>query len=96
MKAFLVLDFSIRDLEGFRPYTERVPAFIERHGGKYIVRGAQPRSIEGDWLPERMVIIEFPTRKHAEASLADPEFRELAKIRHRTTVSQLVLVDGCE
>lgn len=96
MKAYLVLDFSIHDLEGFRPYIAKVPAFIEKHGGKYIVRGAEPTAIEGDWLPERMVIIEFPARQDAERFLADDGFQELAKIRHKTTTGKLVLVDGSE
>ncbi len=96
MKAYLVLDFAIHDLAGFRPYIENVPAYIERHGGKYIVRGAAPTPVEGDWSPERLVVIEFPARANAEQFLADPEFQELAKIRHRTTTSKLVLVDGCE
>lgn len=96
MKAYLVLDFSIHDLEGFRPYIASVPAHIERHEGKYIVRGAEPKTIEGDWSPERMVIIEFPTRENAEQFLADAEFQQLAKIRHKTTNSRLVLVDGAE
>jgi uncharacterized protein (DUF1330 family) len=95
MKAYLVLDFAVHDLDGFRPYVERVPSFIERHGGSYIVRGAEPKPIEGIWSPERMVILEFPSRQNAEAFLSDPDFQELAKIRHRTTNSQLVLVDGC-
>ncbi|HEV7689880.1 MAG TPA: DUF1330 domain-containing protein [Hyphomonadaceae bacterium] len=96
MKAYLVLDFSVHDLEGFRPYIETVPTYIARHGGKYIVRGAAPTTIEGGWQPQRMVIIEFPSRQNAEQFLADPEFKELAKIRHRTTTSKLVLVDGAE
>ncbi len=96
MKAYLVLDFSIHDLEGFRPYVANVPAHIERHGGRYIVRGAEPKAIEGDWSPERMVIIEFPARENAEQFLNDPGFQELAKIRHKTTTSKLVLVDGSE
>ena len=96
MKAYLVLDFSIHDFEAFRPYIANVPAFIDKHGGKYIVRGAEPRPIEGDWSPERMVIIEFPAPQNAEQFLADPGFQELAKIRHRATTSKLVLVDGAE
>jgi uncharacterized protein (DUF1330 family) len=96
MKAYLVLDFSVHDLEGFRPYIANVPAYISKHGGKYIVRGAEPTTIEGDWSPKRMVVLEFPTRQNAENFLADPEFHELAKIRHRTTTSKLVLVDGAE
>ncbi len=96
MKAYLVLDFTINDLPGFRPYIANVPRYIERHGGRYIVRGAEPKTIEGDWSPQRMVIIEFPARENAEHFLADPDFQELAKIRHKTTTSKLVLVDGGE
>jgi uncharacterized protein (DUF1330 family) len=94
VKAYLVLDFSIHDLPGFTPYITNVPRYIARHGGRYIVKGAEPQTIEGDWSPERLVIIEFPTRQNAEQFLADPDFRELAKIRHNTTTSKLVLVDG--
>ena len=54
------------------------------------------RLIEGDWSPERMVILEFPSRQSAEQFLADPGFQEFAKIRHKTTTSKLVLVDGSE
>lgn len=96
MKAYLVLDFAVHDVRGFLPYVENVPTYIERHGGKYIVRGVEPQTVEGDWRPARMVILEFPARGNAEQFLADPEFQELAKIRHATTHSKLVLVDGCE
>jgi uncharacterized protein (DUF1330 family) len=58
MKAYLVLDFSVRDLRGFPPYVDAIPAFIE-HGGRYIVRGVEATVMEGDWGPERMVILEF-------------------------------------
>lgn len=95
MKAYLVLDFSIHDLPGFRPYIDAIPAFIEKHGGRYIVRGVQPTVMEGDWAPELMVILEFPARQNAEAFLADPNARSLFAVRHATTTSKLVLVDGC-
>ena len=42
-----------------------------------------------------MVILEFPKREKAEAFLDDPEARDLFKVRHATTTSRLVLVDGC-
>ena len=68
--------------------------FLHSHSGKYIVQGVQPTTIEGDWKPERMVIIEFPERDMAEAFLGDPETQDLFKVRHETTTSKLVLVDG--
>jgi uncharacterized protein (DUF1330 family) len=95
MKAYLVVDLSVHDFEGFRKYIAGIPAFIAKHSGKFIVRGAQPTPIEGDWKPERMVILEFPERQKAEAFLTDPEVQELFKVRHATTTSNLVLVDGC-
>lgn len=95
MKAYLVLDLAIHDFEAFEEYIIGVPAFIRKHNGKYIVQGAEPMPLEGDWSPERMVIIEFPAKENAEAFLSDPEFQDLLKIRHNTTTSKLVLVDGC-
>ena len=95
MKAYLVLDLSVNDFGGFRKYVDEIPAFIAKHSGKYIVRGVQPTTIEGDWKPERMVILEFPARENASAFLSDPEIQGLFKIRHDTTTSKLVLVDGC-
>ena len=64
MKAYLVLDLAIHDFESFREYIEKVPSFINKHGGKYIVQGAEPTPMEGDWRPERMVILEFPARQN--------------------------------
>lgn len=94
MTAYLVLDFSIADLRGFMPYVEAIPAFIAVHGGRYIVRGVEPEVMEGDWAPERMVVLEFPSSDHARAFLNDPEAQELFALRKRTTVSKLVLVEG--
>ena len=69
MKAYLVLDFTIHDLQSFREYIEKVPSYIMKHGGKYIVQGAEPTPMEGDWRPQRMVILEFPARLHGLEAL---------------------------
>ena len=95
MKAYLVLDLQVDDFAGFSPYVTAIPAHIARHGGCYIVQGAEPTVIEGDWTPQRLVILEFPERANAEAFLNDPDIQDLFKVRHDTTTSRLVLVDGC-
>jgi Uncharacterized conserved protein len=78
-----------------KKYIAEIPAFIAKHSGRYLVQGTEPTTIEGDWRPKRMVILEFPERGNAEAFLGDPEIQSLFKIRHDTTTSKLVLVDGC-
>jgi uncharacterized protein (DUF1330 family) len=96
MKAYLVLDFAVRDVRGFMPYVSAIPAFIAKHGGRYVVQGAKPERVEGDWTPQRMVILEFPSRAAAKAFLDDPQAQTLFAMRHDTTDSRLVLVDGCD
>jgi uncharacterized protein (DUF1330 family) len=93
MKVYLVLDLN--DMNGFSKYIAEIPAYIAKHSGQYIVRGVQPVIIEGDWKPERIVIIEFPSRDNAEAFLSDPDIQDLFEIRQATTTSRLLLVDGC-
>ena len=95
MNAYLVLDITIHDFDKFREYINKIPEFIEKHSGRYIVQGEEPTVMEGDWNPERMVVIEFPSRESAKAFLQDPEAQTLFAIRHKTTTSKLVLVDGC-
>jgi uncharacterized protein (DUF1330 family) len=95
MKAYLVLDLAINDFAGFSEYIAAIPTHIAKHDGRYIVRGVEPTCIEGDWKPQRMVIIEFPERSNAEAFLSDPTIQDLFRVRHETTTSRLVLVDGC-
>ena len=95
MTAYLGLDFSILDLPRFLPYADAIPAFIEKHGGRYIVRGVEPTVMEGTWSPDRVVVLEFPSQDHAKAFLADPDAQPLFALRHRTTNSKLILVEGC-
>lgn len=95
MKAYLVLDLSVNDVAGFKTYIAEIPAFIAKHSGRYIIRGVEPTTIEGDWAPERLVIIEFPEREKARAFLDDPDIQNLFKLRQATTTSKLLLADGC-
>ena len=95
LKGYLILDFTIKDFSLFKEYIDKIPAFIKKHGGKYIVQGVEPEIMEGDWHPERVVVLEFPNKEIAKGFLADPDAQPLFAIRHSTTESKLILVEGC-
>lgn len=95
MKAFLILDLTIHDFSVFKAYIEGIPAFIAKHSGQYVVQGEVPTVIEGDWEPERVVVLGFPSREHANSFLQDPEVQPLFAIRHQSTTSKLIMVDTC-
>jgi len=95
MKGYLILDLKILDFAVFKEYIEKIPRFIEKHGGRYIVQGVEPELVEGDWCPERVVVLEFPSNNKAKEFLNDSEAQSLFAIRHKSTISKLILSEGC-
>lgn len=95
VNAYLILDLAIRDYDQFSEYIEKIPEFIGKHSGRYVVQGVEAEVMEGDWKPERVVVIEFPSKDEANRFLEDPDAQELFKLRHDTTTSKLILVEGC-
>jgi len=95
MKGYLVLDLSIIELNGFMEYVQKIPEFIKKHGGRYLVQGVKPELMEGDWVPDRLVVLEFPSPDDAKSFLSDPDAQALFALRHKTTKSNLILAAGC-
>ena len=95
MNGYLILDLSIKNIDSFMEYIEKIPEFIKKHGGRYIVQGVEPEVMEGDWQPERVVVLEFPSKEKAKEFLEDPEAQSLFAIRHNSTTSKLILAEGC-
>lgn len=75
-------------------YVEKIPIFLQKHSGRYLVEGATPEVLEGEWEPKTIVILEFETIENAEQFLLDPEVKELFKIRQHNTRSNLIKVTG--
>jgi uncharacterized protein (DUF1330 family) len=96
MSAYLILDIDVRDVDTYMKYVATAPDFVKKHGGTYRVRGGDPAGLEGDWQPTRIVVVEFPDRDAAMALLNDPGYREIAPNRWNATVSNTILVDGCD
>jgi uncharacterized protein (DUF1330 family) len=94
MSAYLIVDLDIHDAPAFEEYRSKVPAFIAKHGGEYLVRGGGFEVIEGNWSPHRLVLFRFPDRQSIRNLFADPEYAELKALRHRTATTVSVAVDG--
>tara|TARA_R110002072_G_scaffold36301_3_gene107003 strand:- start:35905 stop:36195 length:291 start_codon:yes stop_codon:yes gene_type:complete len=95
MKAYLIIDLKVVDLDGFMEYVGRIPALIEKYQGQYLVQGVEPEFIEGEGDLERSVVLEFPSRTLAREFLEARSQSDLHDIWSRTTASRILLVDGC-
>jgi uncharacterized protein (DUF1330 family) len=91
MKAFAILDMDIHDPEGYSQYPPLVWPLIEKYGGKITHRISDFESIEGDWCPNRILIVEFPDKSTAKAFLDDPDYQPIKEIRLKTAASLMVI-----
>jgi len=94
MSAYVIADVEVIDSAGYEQYRQQVPATIAAFGGSYLVRGGAVAALEGDWLPKRCVILEFPSMAQLEAWYDSPAYAPLRAVRERTTKSRLVKVEG--
>jgi Uncharacterized conserved protein len=94
MPAFVVADITIHDPVTYERYKQLAPPSIAKYGGRYAVRGGTVQAFEGDWNPERLVILEFPTADAGHKWWNSPEYTEARKIRQSCSSGRLVLVDG--
>ena len=94
MPAFLIADVEVTDPTGYEEYKKRVSVTIAAYQGRYLARGGATVVLEGDWLPSRAVIIEFPSVAQLKAWYDSPEYAPLKQIRIRTAKSRMVIVEG--
>jgi uncharacterized protein (DUF1330 family) len=94
MAAYVITDVTINDPAEYETYKKLTPASIAAYNGKFIVRGGQTETLEGDWLAGRIVVLEFPTLTIAKAWWASEEYGVARAIRQRTAETKMIIVEG--
>lgn len=94
MTAYVIADVAITDPVAYEDYKQMVPATLAAFGGKFVARGGQVEVLEGEWRPNRLVIIEFGSVEQARAWWASEEYRAAKELRQRTSIGSLVAVEG--
>ena len=94
MPAYVIADVEVTDPAGFEEYRARVSTTIAQYGGRYLVRGGATETLEGDWSPRRLIVLEFPSMTSARAWFTSAEYAPLIALRQRTANTRLVLADG--
>ena len=94
MSAYIIVEIEVTDPVGYEEYKKRAAATVQQYGGKYIIRGGACETLEGDWKPKRIVVLQFNKIEAARAWLASPEYVEPRKLRQRTAKTRMILVEG--
>ena len=94
MAAYMLAQLNIHNPEGFERYREKVAPMAAKFGGRYLVRGGEVTTLEGELPASRLVIIEFNDREAAERWYFSDEYQEILPLRLNNANGTAVIVDG--
>ena len=94
MAAYVIVDIEIADPAQYEEYKRLAGPTVVAHGGRYVARGGKVTTLEGDWRPGRIVVLEFPTAEKAKAWWDSPDYRKARSIRHACAKSRMIVVEG--
>jgi uncharacterized protein (DUF1330 family) len=94
MTAYIVVEVDVKDPERFADYRSMVPASLAAYGGKYLIRGGQVENLEGDWEPQRFVMIQFESVDQAKRWWDSEEYRQARNLRQATSDTRMIVVEG--
>jgi uncharacterized protein (DUF1330 family) len=96
MTAYVIVDIRVHDPVRYEAYKQMAAPTVTAHGGKYIARGGRVQTLEGEWAPTRLVILEFPNAEQARVWLDSDDYAPARALRHATARTQMIVVDGLD
>lgn len=94
MAAYIIAEINVHDATGYEEYRRLAGATLAAFGGRFLVRGGATDTVEGEWRPQRVVVIEFPSTERARAWWASPQYAAARAIRQRTAVTRMIVAEG--
>ena len=94
MAAYVFAEIEVTDPATYDDYRKQVLPTVTKFGGRFIVRGGKVDAKEGDWKPERMIALEFPSMEQAQKWYHSPEYAPLITLRQKASKGKLIIVEG--
>ena len=95
MAVYIIVQENLHGEQApFEEYRKQVIATFEPYGGKFLARGGKVTVLEGEWVYDRSVILEFPSRAAAETWYHSPEYQRILPLRMKCMSSNFVIMDG--
>jgi uncharacterized protein (DUF1330 family) len=92
--AYVVVDARSSDPERMAEYRRLSRIAVEKFGGRFLVRGGACQTLEGNWQPQRLVVVEYPDMEAAKKFYDSPEYVAARAARAGVSDFDMLLVEG--
>ena len=97
MTFYVIADIKVTDEQWIPAYAARAHEIVHRHGGRYLARSGNVRTLEGSPLDTTLIaLMEFPSARAAQAFMDDPEYAPLSAARRQGAESRFQLIDDSD
>jgi len=94
MPTYVIVDISVFDPEEYESNKKLSLPSLTPFNGKIIVRGGETLTLEGDWHPDHIVVLEFPSKEKALEWWNSDIYAVAKAIRHETALTKMIVVEG--
>jgi uncharacterized protein (DUF1330 family) len=94
MVAYIIADAEVLDPDRYEEYKKLMPQAMAKHGGRFLARGARAAILEGNWRPNRVTILEFPSLEAARKFYASIEYTAARRARAGAAKMDMVSLEG--
>ena len=94
MSYYAMFDVEVTDPAAYEEYRKGAAASIAAAGGRYLVRGGETELLEGQPAPNRIVLLEFPTKAAFDAWYHGPVYSKAKPLREKSARTRAFAVAG--
>lgn len=95
MVYFIITTFFDRkaDLKEYLEYIDLVKKVVNKYHGRYITRSEKITALNEDWIPDRVIVIEFDSKEQLDRCFTSEEYKEIAILRENNVTSKAIIVE---
>ena len=95
MSGYVIAQIKdIKDKEIYKQYVSKVTPIVEKFGGKFLVRGGEFQTVEGNWEYTRNILIQFPSYEKTLEWYNSDELKPVKQMRLDNSTSNSIIIKG--
>jgi uncharacterized protein (DUF1330 family) len=92
--AYIIANVEVTNPAQYEDYKKWSSEAMKVHGAEVCVRGGKVEVLEGDWQPQRIVVLKFPSVEAAKKFNGSPEYAKARASREGAAVMRMIVVEG--
>jgi uncharacterized protein (DUF1330 family) len=92
--AYIIAQVQVTNPAQYEDYKKLAALAIQAHGAEVCVRGGAVLVLEGDWQPERVVVLKFPSVAAARTFYDSVAYQGAREARAGAAVMRMIVVEG--